>query len=462
LQLTEPSPALADRLRAKVRSGSTRGVAWRIEQLDALRRLLVVHEERLVAAVVADLAKSELEAWASDLSVTTREVETLRRGVRRWMAPRNVFTPLLLLPGRAWVEREPLGAVLVMAPWNFPLQLSLVPVAAALAAGNSVCLKPSELAPATAAALAELVPLFFDPDVVAVVEGGPEVAGSLLSQRWDHILFTGSVGVGKLVLRAAAEHLTPVTLELGGKNPVLVSADAQLQVAARRIMWGRCFNAGQSCVAPDYVLVDRRVHNRLVEELALAARELYGVDPRNSPDLARIVNDRHYQRICALVDGGGYRRLVVGGDRDPEQRYIAPTLLDEVSDDAPVMAEEIFGPVLPIRPVGSMQEAMAFVAGRPRPLAGYVFTGDHQSGRKLASALPSGAVGINSVVLHFLAPTLPFGGVGASGMGAYHGRWGFETFTHRKAVYSKPVSIDPPLGYPPYSRLAAAVLRRLL
>jgi aldehyde dehydrogenase (NAD+) len=365
-------------------------------------------------------------------------------------------------PGKATIVPEPLGVALVIAPWNYPVQLLLLPMAAAVAAGNAVVGKPSELTPATSAALARLVPRYLDERAVAVVEGGvPETTG-LLEQRWDHIFYTGNGRVGRVVMAAAAKHLTPVTLELGGKSPVIVDRDANLRVAARRIAWGKFLNAGQTCVAPDYALVHEAVAEPLLDEVRGALRRFYGSDPRQSPDYGRIVNASHFRRLTGLIDAGGFDRLVVGGERDEAARYIAPTVLSGVAPDAAVMGEEIFGPILAVRTVPDVDAAMDEINAGDKPLALYAFTGSKRTAERIVAGTSSGGVCVNGTVLHLGVPGLPFGGVGESGMGAYHGRTGFDTFSHRKAVLTRSVHPDLPVAYPPYRGWKEKVMRRFL
>ena len=450
---------VADRLRAGFDTGRTRPLAWRHEQLRRLRALLVEHEKDLLAALAADLGKPRVEAWATDLGIVVTEIDHTLRRLKRWTKPERVRLPLAQRPGRGRVYREPLGVVLVIAPWNYPVHLALLPMMGAIAAGNCVVGKPSEVSAHTSATLARLVPQYLDPDCVALVEGGVAETESLLDQRFDHIFYTGNARVGRLVMEAASRHLTPVTLELGGKSPVIVADDADLDVAARRITWGKFLNAGQTCVAPDYALVARGVEKPLVERIARSVTEFYGADPKASPDYARIVNEQHFRRLETLLGDG---TIVVGGETDPEQRYIAPTVLEDVPVDAPVMADEIFGPVLPIIPVSGVDEAIAFVNRRAHPLALYLFSGSDAVRERVVAGTTSGSVGLNATVLQTAVPDLPFGGVGGSGMGAYHGRASFETFSHRKAVLAKSTRVDPRLAYPPYSRRKERWLRRLL
>ena len=439
--------------------GLLRDVAARKAQLHQLRRLLVEQEDRLLAALAADMGKPPIEGYATDLGFTISEITHLLKHLDRWVRPRSVRLPAVTRPGRAQIRPEPLGVALVIAPWNYPVQLLLAPAAAALAAGNAVVLKPSEISAHTAETLAELVPRYLDERVVAVVTGGVDETTALLAERFDHIFYTGNGRVGRVVMAAAAKHLTPVTLELGGKSPAIVAADAHLEVTARRLAWAKFLNAGQTCVAPDYVLVDRTVEAPLLRALAEAVGRFYGPDPRVSRDYARIVNESHFARLTGLLDAGGYREVVVGGERDRATRYLAPTVLAGVDPGAAVMGEEVFGPILPVLAVDDVDEAVAFVNQRDKPLALYAFGGQAATDR-VVERTSAGGVCVNHAVLQVAVPELPFGGVGESGIGAYHGQAGFERFSHLKPVLSKPVRPDPPVLYPPYSRLKRWLLRR--
>ncbi len=446
--------------RAAFAKGITRPLAWRERQLDALLALLDEGEEAILDAVAADLGKPRLEGWMAEVAFTRNEVALARKHVGRWTRPRRASLPLTALPGKGRVVPEPLGTVLVIAPWNYPVQLLLAPLAVALAAGNSVVLKPSELTPTTSAVIADLVARHLDPEAVQVVEGGPEVSRELLSQRWDHIFFTGSTKVGQIVMEAAAKHLTPVTLELGGKSPTYVDRSANLEVAARRIAWGKFLNAGQTCIAPDYVLAHADVHDELVERLAAAIRAFYGDDPRTSPDFARIVNQRHHARLVGLLEGSG--EIVVGGDHDADDCYLAPTVLVGTGPEAPVMRDEIFGPILPVLSVPSVEAAVDAVNSRPKPLALYVFAEDGAVVDRVLDGTSAGGVCVNHTILHITPPDLPFGGVGPSGMGRYHGQSGFDAFSNLKSVLRKGTRPDPNLMYPPYSEKKARLIRRAL
>ncbi len=459
---TVPPAEIVDRLRRVFDGGRTRSLDWRRDQLDGLVRLLEREQDRLVDALTADLGRPRLEGWAADVGTTAAEIRHIRHHLARWMRPRRRSLPLSSRPGRARIVAEPLGVVAVVAPWNYPVQLLLEPVAAAVAAGNTVLAKPSELAPATSATLAEILPRYVDPEAVVVVEGDADVAAEILEQRFDHVFFTGSTRVGRLVMEAAARHLTPVTLELGGKSPVVVDDSVDVGVVGRRLAWGKWLNAGQTCVAPDYALVPAGVRDRLVEALATAFDTFAGgADPRSSPDYGRIVTEGHTARLAALLaDHGG--TTVVGGEVDEGARYVAPTVVVDPDPDSALMTEEIFGPILPLVTVDGVDEAVAFVASRPKPLALYVFSTDDEVVDRVIAGTSSGGVCVNQVLMHITPPELPFGGVGPSGTGRYHGRSGFDTFSNLRSVLHKPLRPDPPLLYPPYSRLKERLIRRFL
>lgn len=446
MEATLAPDALAP-LRAAFNRGKTRPLAFRRQQLEALRRLISENEERLFEALSKDLGKPQVEAYAGEIGFLLEDIGYTLKRLKGWAKPERVKTPLVNAIGKSEVYREPLGVVLVIGPWNYPIQLVLAPLVGALASGNCAVLKPSELTPHCSALVAELVPAYLDPEVVRVVEGGVPETSALLAQRWDHIFFTGSTAVGKIVYQAAAEHLTPVTLELGGKSPCIVDAEVDLETAARRIVWGKFFNAGQTCVAPDYVLCHEKTEGPLLEAMKKAIGEFYGEDPKQSPDLGRIVNERHHARLVALLEG---TTPFLGGEHDVSERYLAPTILRDVSPDDAVMREEIFGPILPVLKVGSMDEAIEFVNAREKPLALYVFTSDKAHAAKVLERTSSGGACVNETLSHLAVPELPFGGVGASGMGAYHGSHSFEAFSHRKSVLRRSTWPDVKLRYPPY------------
>jgi aldehyde dehydrogenase (NAD+) len=454
-------PELADRLRAAFATGLTRPVGWRRQQLSSLARMLRQDAGALTDAMASDLGKPELESWLTDVAAVRRDIEGIVRHLDGWAAPRTVRVPWALWPGRAQTVPEPLGAVLVVAPWNYPVRCLVLPLAFALAAGNTAAVKPSELAPATSAALAQLLPSYLDDAAVTVVEGGPDVARSLLEQRWDHVFFTGSGRVGRLVMAAAAQHLTPVTLELGGKNPAIVAIGSDMDIVARRLTWGKFLNAGQTCVAPDYALVARPAEGPLLEAVARRLSRSYGEGPGPSPDLARVVNDAHMDRLVHLLQATR-GRVVVGGTWDRPSRYFAPTVVTDVSWDDPLMQEEIFGPILPVVAYDDLDEAMAELNRRDKPLALYIYSGDAGLVDKVITGTSSGSVCTNHNAVQLGVPDLPFGGVGASGMGAYHGKAGFDTFSHTKSVLRRPEHGEVPLFYPPYTKLKKWELRKVL
>lgn len=453
-----PGPIL-DRLRTTFASGRTRDIAWRRGQLEALRRLCVEGEAEIVTALQADFGKPAFDTKLAETHALIWEIDHALPRLASWMRGRRAGVPWALWPGTARIVPEPLGVALVIAPWNYPVQLLLSPLIGALAAGNCAVLKPSELAPHTADTLQALVPRYLDNDAVALVTGGAETSTALLAERFDHIFFTGGGRVGRVVMEAAAKHLTPVALELGGKSPCVVAADADLSVAVERIAWGKFLNAGQTCVAPDYVLVERARHDALLAALTATITRFFGSDPKQSPDFARIVTAKHAERLAGYLDDG---RIVTGGAVDIAARYVAPTVLADVRADAPVMREEIFGPILPVLAVDTIDAAIAFINARDKPLALYLFTGDTAVREKVVGGTSSGGVCVNDVVVHLSVPGLPFGGVGPSGFGRYHGEAGFETFSNMKGVLTRRLGSEPPLRTPPHTDAKLRWIDRLM
>jgi aldehyde dehydrogenase (NAD+) len=454
--------AIVKRLRESARSGLMRSEDARRTQLVQLKQMLEENEEQLTAALRGDLGKPGIEAYVTEIGFTINEVDEALANLRSWMKPEKAKLPLKFRPGAARIIPQPLGLVLIIAPWNYPLQLTLSPLVGALAAGNTVVVKPSEVAPATSAAMAELIPKYLDERVVAVVEGAVEETTALLHEQFDHIFYTGNGTVGRIVMRAAAEHLTPVTLELGGKSPAIVASDADIDVAARRIAWGKFTNAGQTCIAPDYVLVAADVEDRFLGALLRNVHDFYGENPKGSEDYGRIVNERHYDRLAGLLDAGGFEAVVTGGVGNRDERYLSPTVLAGVEPTAAVMQDEIFGPILPVIAVRDVDEAIQFVNDRPHPLALYVFTDDDATAERVIDATQSGGAGVNLTLLHIAPTSLPFGGVGPSGTGGYHGKHSFDTFSHRRSVLTKPVKPDPSIAYPPYKSWKQKILRRVM
>jgi len=444
-------------LRGVFARGRTREIDWRLRQLRAIEQLLDENEDEIAEALAQDLGRHRAEAWLGDIASSKGEAVFARKHLGKWMKRRRQRLPINQLPGSAWVQYEPLGVVLIIAPWNYPVYLALGPLVAAVAAGNCAVVKPSELTPATSALLARLIPQYLDADAVAVVEGAAETTQQLLSLGFDHVLFTGGTGIGSKVMAGAAATLSPVTLELGGKSPVIVTSDADLEVTARRIAFGRLLNSGQTCVAPDYVLVEKPVQDKLVRLIVDSVARFRG----GTVTGMRIINERQFDRLVGYLDATK-GTVAVGGRSDRDTLTIEPTVLVDPDPDEPAMTDEIFGPILPVIAVDSVDEAIEFANARPKPLALYVFSGSKETSRRIIDLVPAGGAVVNHVAMHLLVPQLPFGGVGASGMGDYHGEWGFQTMSHRKAVLTKTTKPDIKLLYPPYTDRGLKILRRLL
>ncbi len=454
--------AVVASLAAVFASGRTRPLRWRLGQLAALDRFLVQEAPAIEEALARDLGRPAMETFLAEILQVRREVRTLRRGLGRWVRTQQVRVPLVLRPARSAVRHEPLGTVLVIAPWNAPINLAIAPLAAALAAGNCVIVKPSEITPRVSRLLASTLPRYVDAEAVKVVEGGAPVVEAVIDAGVDHVFFTGNPRVGRLIMGRAARRLTPVTLELGGKCPAIVDREVDVAVAARRIAWGKLFNAGQSCVAPDYVLVDRENYAALSAELVACVRTLYGDDPFTSSDYGRIVSDSHVERLCHLLEGHD-GTVLVGGVVDRSTRYVAPTVIARPDPMSPLMQEEIFGPILPVLPVDNLEAAIDFLRDRPAPLALYFFSEDAASTARMLDATRSGTVGLNTVMQQFASSHLPFGGIGESGTGVYHGRFGVERLSQPRPVFSKSLRFDPArLAQPPFTRATARLLRGVL
>ncbi len=451
--------ALVSTQRAYFRTGATLDISFRRKALSALKEAMAAREGALLGALQADLGKSPGEGYLCEVGLTLSELDYVSKHLPRWARERRVPTPMSLFPGKSAVLPRPYGVSLVMSPWNYPILLSLEPVIGAIAAGNCCILKPSAYAPATSAALGELLSSCFSPEHVAVVEGGRAENQALLEQHFDYIFFTGGVEVGKLVMEKASKYLTPVTLELGGKSPCVVDATARLDLAARRIVFGKLLNCGQTCVAPDYLLVQRQVKDALLERVEHWVTRLYGREPLDNQGYVHMINQKHFQRVCSLIDRD---KVVFGGGSNPDSLRIQPTILDNVSPEDPVMGEEIFGPVLPVLPLDHMEEAEDFILDRPRPLALYLFSEDRAVRRRFVERVPFGGGCVNDTILHLTNPHLPFGGVGNSGMGRYHGKYSFDTFSHVKGVLYSSSRVDFPLRYPPYTPEKMKMVRRVL
>lgn len=448
---------LAAQQRTYFNTGATRTAAFRRQALERLRAALLEHEEELNAALLADLNKAPAESYFTETGMVLEELRFQLKHFEKWARPRRVITPLAQFPSRGELLPEPYGCVLIMAPWNYPVQLCLIPLVGAIAAGNCAVVKPSAYAPASSAAIARLLGEIFPPEFVAVVEGGRAENQALLEQKFDYIFFTGSPAVGREVMAAGAKNLTPVTLELGGKSPVIVDSTADIPLAARRIAFGKVLNAGQTCVAPDYLLVHRSVKDAFVREYRRALEEFFpGGDYRELPC---IVNDKHFRRASCLL---AEQRVLIGGETDATRRFIAPTLLDETDPAAPVMQEEIFAPILPMICWQEREEVVQFVQARPKPLALYLFTRDREMERAVFDRCSFGGGCVNDTIVHLACSGLPFGGVGNSGMGSYHGKQSFDTFTHYRSVLKKANWLDLPMRYHPYSGEKLRWIKRFL
>ncbi|XP_037373344.1 aldehyde dehydrogenase family 3 member B1 [Talpa occidentalis] len=438
------------RLRDTFRAGRTRPAEFRAAQLKGLSRFLRDNKQLLQEALAEDLHKSPFESEMSEISIGQGEIDKALRNLRAWMKDEKVSKNLATQLDSAFIRKEPFGLVLIIAPWNYPVNLTLVPLVGALAAGNCVVLKPSEISKGTEKVLAEVLPRYLDQSCFAVLLGGPEETGRLLEHRFDYIFFTGSPRVGRIVMTAAAKHLTPVTLELGGKNPCYVDNSCDPQTVANRVAFFRYFNAGQTCVAPDYVLCSPATRERLLPALQRAITRFFGEDPQRSPNLGRIISEKQFGRLQGLLGCG---RVAIGGQSDEGDRYIAPTVLVDVKETEPVMQEEIFGPILPIVTVGSLDEAIEFINRREKPLALYAFSSSSRVVRRVLACTSSGGFCGNDGFMHMTLASLPFGGVGASGMGSYHGKFSFDTFSHHRACLLRPPGLEKiySLRYPPYS-----------
>lgn len=457
-QASKPDiPSVVAGVRKAFATGRTRDIEWRKRQLRGLERLVVENETAIAEALAKDLGRSPFEAWLADIASTAAEAKDAAKNVGKWTKRRYKLLESSQLPGRGWIEYEPYGTVLIIGAWNFPFALTLGPAVGALAAGNAVVLKPSEVAPASSAVMAELVPKYLDPEAVAVVEGDGLVSQELIDQGFDRVFFTGGTEIGRKVYQAAAAHLSPVSLELGGKSPVIVAADADIEVAAKRIAWTKLINSGQICIAPDYVLADASIRDRLVEEITKSVEKFEAGNTTGK----RIVNERHFARLTnALAATKG--QVVIGGGSNADAISIQPTVVVDPAVDEPLMTDEIFGPILPIVTVKSLDEAIEFVNSRPKPLATYLFTKGKAVRERVIREISSGGMLVNHLIFHFATSKLPFGGVGPSGMGAYHGKYGFEEFSHRKTVMTKPTRPDlTAMIYPPYTEKAWKLARRI-
>ncbi|MBT9317353.1 aldehyde dehydrogenase [Leptothoe spongobia] len=458
-QLTKsfPIPEALEQQRLFFASGQTKPFDFRLAQLAKLKQAIIERQADIVAAAKADLGRPEFEAYFE--IATLSEINLAMKKLKTWMKPKRVKSTLENFPSSAWIQPDPLGMVLIIGPWNYPFQLMVSPLVGAIAAGNCAILKPSEHAPNTANVVTELIAATFDPSYVTVFQGDASVSQQLLVEKFDHIFFTGGAAIGRIIMAAAAKHLTPVTLELGGKSPCIIDADINLDHAAKRITWGKFINAGQTCIAPDYLLIDRTVKDAFLEKLTVAIQEFFGDDPSQSPDLSRIINQRHFERLTGLLNNGN---VLIGGETDAGTRYIAPTVLDNVTWDSPIMQDEIFGPILPVLTYDRFDQALSQINAHPKPLALYLFSRDTVKQQQVLTETSSGGVCLNDTLLHTIVPGLPFGGVGQSGMGNYHGKASFDTFSHYKSVLRKTFWLDLDWRYAPYKSSKLAQIKNLV
>lgn len=440
--------SIAKKLRDSIQSKGVISASVRIRKLESLKKVILKYESEISLALKADLGKSAFETYATEIGFILEEINYTVKNLDSWTKVKKVKTPITLFPGKSYIYAEPYGVVLIISPWNYPFQLCLSPFIGAIASGNKVVLKPSEFAQQTSMIITKIITEVFTEDEVAVVEGGLEETQILLKQKFDYIFFTGSTAVGKIMMKAAAEHLTPLTLELGGKSPCLIEESANLDIAAKRIAWGKFLNAGQTCVAPDYLLVPEHLQDLFIEKLHAHIKTFYGESVKTSSDYPRIVNHKHFDRLKELMMD---HKIAFGGEVNREENYISPTVMKNVQWTDKVMEDEIFGPILPIIPYQKLDQAISHILNYPKPLAFYVFSENAEKQKEIISKVPFGGGCVNDTIVHLANPNLPFGGVGTSGIGSYHGQKSFDTFTHYKSVYKQGTLVDIPLRYPPYN-----------
>lgn len=450
---------LVKKQRKFFQTNKTKSLTFRQKALEKLEKAIVQYEDEISQALYTDLGKSGFESYMTEVGMTLAELSYVKRHLGSWMKRRYVRTPLAQFHGDSFEMSEPYGVVLVMSPWNYPFMLSMEPLIGAIAAGNCCVLKPSAYAPAVSAVIHKMISHIFPEEFVAVAEGGREENTALLEQRFDYIFFTGGVAVGKLVMEKAARHLTPVTLELGGKSPCIVDETANLKLAAKRLVFGKFLNCGQTCVAPDYLLVQEQVKTELVRYIRFWIHKMFGEDPLKNPDYGKIINEKHYERIMELIQG---EKVLEGGFGIKEKLQIAPTVLDQITGSSPIMQEEIFGPVLPVLTYQTLEEAEAFIRSREEPLALYLFTKSRETEKQILGNLSFGGGCVNDTIIHLATSRLGFGGVGTSGMGSYHGKKSFDTFSHKKSIVKKYNWVDLPIRYQPYTKGKETLMRLFL
>lgn len=439
-------------------SNETLYIDFRIQHLKKLKQSISKHEGELLSALKTDLGKSEFEAFTNEIGLAQMEISFHIQNLKKWTNPKKVSTPIFAFPSSSYIYKQPYGKILIIGPFNFPFMLTIIPLIGAISAGNVVVVKPSENTVATSSVIEKIISETFNPDYVSVVQGGVEITQELLAQRWDKIFFTGSTRVGKIVMQAAAKNLTPVDLELGGKNPVVVDKDANFEVAAKRIVWGKFLNAGQSCVSPDYLFVHEEVKDKLLPLLKNAIEQFYSENPKKSNDFGRIINEVSIERLSDLIKN---ETIFAGGKTEKVNRYFSPTILTDVKVESPIMQNEIFGPILPVLTFSDLNEVITFINRQEKPLALYYFSENKKKQKDFLKRTFSGDAGINEVVIHFTNFSLPFGGVGYSGMGSYHGKHSFETFSHSRSVMKTTTLFDLPLRYAPQKKWVMKLMRMI-
>lgn len=451
--------SLVEKQRKFFNTGKTLDVKFRIEALNKLEKAMKKYEREILDALKSDLNKSETEAFMCEHGLSLSELNFVKRNIRKWNRRKIKPTPLVHFASKSFTVREPYGVALIMSPWNYPILLTIDPLISAISAGNCCIVKPSAYSPATTAIIAKIIKETFDEEYIAVVEGGRSENTSLLDQKFDYIFFTGSVLVGKTVMAKASASVTPITLELGGKSPCIIDSTTNLKLAAKRLVFGKYLNVGQTCVAPDYVLIEESIKDKFIEHVKYYITEMFGNDPIANDSYGKMINEKHYKRVLELIDQS---KVVVGGYGDDKSLKIAPTVMDNVSPDDPVMQEEIFGPVMPVLTVKDMNEAFEFVNSRPSPLALYLFTSNKETENKFLNACKFGGGCVNDTIVHLATSQLAFGGIGDSGIGSYHGKKGFETFSHEKSILKKYTWLDLPMRYQPYQKLYYKIIRLVL
>jgi len=443
--LLENYKSLVDKQRQFFRKEKTKDISFRIHALQELRKAIIDHEQALLDALRKDLNKSEFEAYTSEIGFVLAEIRFTINHLRSWVKPKKVKTPMTHIGSTSYIYSEPYGTVLLIAPWNYPFQLAIAPLIGAIAAGNCAVIKPSELTPNTSEILGKIITELFPKKYIAVIQGGVKTSEALLKEKFDYIFFTGSVQVGKIVMEAATKHLTPLTLELGGKSPCIVHEDANSKLAAKRIAWGKFTNAGQTCIAPDYLYVHKNIKDKFLKQFKETITDLYGKEPLDNPNFTHIVNERHFNRLSSFLDNGD---LYIGGRTQKEGLAIEPTVLTNITWDDPVMQDEIFGPILPVLEYEELSDVVEEIHKHPKPLACYIFSENKSVQQNMLNSISFGGGCVNDTVYHFVSPYLPFGGVGTSGFGAYHGKGSFDTFSHKKSVLKQTTLFDIPFRYP--------------